>query len=125
MRNSGYIRPLSVLNIRSDVRAKYGRLSKQTMLRMLTPMCKFCNDGMMNVSDWIFIYVDSNEDLVSQVANPAVSVTPLAEICQCQCEKMSWEEILKRLRLHTVPDGYEYHLWKPGTFDILIISVLL
>ena len=50
--------------------------------------------------------VGSNGGFVSQVANPAVSVTLLADIRQCQCEKMSWEEILKRLRPRTVPDGY-------------------
>ena len=37
MRNRGYTRPLSVLQIRSDIRSKYARLSKRTMQRMLTP----------------------------------------------------------------------------------------
>ena len=37
MRNRGYTRPLSVLQIRSTTRAKYSRLSKKAMLEMLTP----------------------------------------------------------------------------------------
>ena len=37
LRNQGYTRPLSILRIRSDVRSKYARMSKQAMLAMLTP----------------------------------------------------------------------------------------
>ena len=40
MRSQGYSRPLSVLKIRSNVRSKYARMSKQRMLAMLTPKCK-------------------------------------------------------------------------------------
>ncbi len=43
MRATGYTRPLSVLSIRSTVRAKYGRLSEKTMLAMLTPKGKYCS----------------------------------------------------------------------------------
>ena len=42
MRNRGYTRPLSIFQIRSDVRAKYSRLSKKTMLDMLSPERKTC-----------------------------------------------------------------------------------
>ncbi len=38
MRNRGYTRPISVFLIRSQVRAKYARLSESTMLAMLTPI---------------------------------------------------------------------------------------
>ena len=40
MRSQGYTRPLSVLKIRSNVRSKYARMSKQRMLAMLTPKCE-------------------------------------------------------------------------------------
>ena len=37
LRNQGYTRPLSILRIRSDIRSRYARMSKQAMLAMLTP----------------------------------------------------------------------------------------
>ena len=43
MRNKGYTRPISVFQIRSEVRAKYARLSESTMLAMLTPKLE-CKD---------------------------------------------------------------------------------
>lgn len=42
MRNRGYTRPISVFLIRSQVRAKYARLSESTMLAMLTPKGSAC-----------------------------------------------------------------------------------
>ena len=40
MRNQGYTRLLSIFIIRSEIRSKYARMSKQKMLRMLTPICE-------------------------------------------------------------------------------------
>ena len=37
MRSRGYTRPLSVLQIRTDVRNKYNRMQANTLLNMLTP----------------------------------------------------------------------------------------
>ena len=39
LRRKGYTRPLSVLQIRNDVRVKYSKLSQKTLLAMLTPKC--------------------------------------------------------------------------------------
>ena len=40
LRVRGNSRPLSIIQIRQDVRAKYNRLSQKTMLKMLTPISK-------------------------------------------------------------------------------------
>ena len=40
LRMKGYTRPLSVLQIRADVRRKYSRLSPKKLLAMLTPNSK-------------------------------------------------------------------------------------
>ena len=40
LRTKGYSRPLSVLQIRSDVRKKYARIQKSTLLAMLSPLCE-------------------------------------------------------------------------------------
>ena len=37
LRMKGYTRPLSVLQVRSDVRKKYSKLSSKKLLAMLTP----------------------------------------------------------------------------------------
>ena len=37
MRSKGYTRPLSVLQIRADIRNKYNRIKQETLLNMLTP----------------------------------------------------------------------------------------
>lgn len=39
LRTKGYTRPLSVLQIRSDVRRKYNRIKERCLLAMLTPKC--------------------------------------------------------------------------------------
>lgn len=41
MRAKGYTRPLSVLQVRAVIRAKYARKSQRTMLAMLTPQRKY------------------------------------------------------------------------------------
>lgn len=41
LRTKGNTRPLSVLQIRSDVRAKYAKLKAKKLIRMLSPKCKF------------------------------------------------------------------------------------
>ena len=40
MRAKGYTRPLSVLKIKADVRAKYGKTGKRKLLAMITPISK-------------------------------------------------------------------------------------
>ena len=40
MRSKGYTRPLSVLQIRTNVRTKYNKIRQKTLLAMLTPKCK-------------------------------------------------------------------------------------
>lgn len=42
-RAKGYTRPLSVLQIRAQVRQKYSRMSQRVMLAMLTPKRKLYN----------------------------------------------------------------------------------
>ena len=37
MRSKGYTRPLSVLQIRTDVHNKYNKIKAETLLNMLTP----------------------------------------------------------------------------------------
>ena len=39
LRNKGYTRPLSVLQIRSNVRHRYSKISFRNLLAMLTPKC--------------------------------------------------------------------------------------
>ena len=40
LRCRGNTRPLSIFQIRADVRAKYSRMPYKTMMAMLTPICK-------------------------------------------------------------------------------------
>ena len=40
MRSKGYTRPLSVLQIRTNVRTKYKKIHQRTLLAMLTPKRK-------------------------------------------------------------------------------------
>ena len=41
LRLKGRTRPLSIIQIRASVRAKYGRMGYKRMLGMLTPICKY------------------------------------------------------------------------------------
>ena len=40
-RGMGYTRPLSILKIRADMRAKYARMGKKKLMQMITVHCKF------------------------------------------------------------------------------------
>ena len=41
LRTKGNTRPLSVLQVRQDVRAKYSRMSRRKMTAMLSTVCKY------------------------------------------------------------------------------------
>ena len=41
LRTAGNTRPLSVFQIRSNVRSKYSRMGETKLMKMLTPVCKY------------------------------------------------------------------------------------
>ena len=65
----------------------------------------------------------------AQVHNPAVSNSLLKEIWQWKTEGCSDVDVIARLRLRTVPLGYDVHTWVSGLFDIcdnhLQMSIML
>ena len=40
LRSKGRTRPLSILQVRSDARAKYARMKEKKLMGMLSPVCK-------------------------------------------------------------------------------------
>ena len=51
LRTKGYTRPLSVLQIRSNVRKKYSQIGFRALLSMLTPKCKMILCFSINYND--------------------------------------------------------------------------
>lgn len=130
MRSRGYTRPLSVLQIKANVRTKYSRLSKQTMLNMLTPQSKYIYllklclypinlkmhsciiTYMCNV-----MYIASTGGLIKAVTeNPAVPTSLLIEIHLWKSLGIEWKDIIARLLPRTVPSGYPFHNWITGRY---------
>lgn len=114
MRNKGYTRPLSVLQIRSTIRAKYSRLSKKVMLEMLTPKRNLLV-RFMYVFICFYISVMANSLITCLKPSPFVSAQLLCEIhIWKEVLGLTWEDIISRLRPRTVPSGYKFHSWIPG-----------
>ena len=56
-----------------------------------------------------------NGVISAQVHNPAVSNTLLKEIWQWKTEGCSDVDVITRLRMRTVPLGYDVHTWVSGS----------
>ena len=56
---------------------------------------------------------------LAKLSNPAVPVEVLQEIAIWKAEGASDSDVVTRLRLKTVPEGYEYHPWKKGYIIII------
>ena len=52
--------------------------------------------------------------MTAEVPNPAVSHDILKQIWKWKQESCSEEDVIVKLRIKTVPAGYEYHMWHPG-----------
>ncbi|XP_065893229.1 uncharacterized protein [Dysidea avara] len=98
LRTKGNTRPLSVLQIRADVRAKYSRMGFKTMSGMIMPLLE--RDGRV----------------VARVRNPAVNSDLLREVYQWNEEGATIDDVIERLRLRTVPPKYvgTIHTWIDG-----------
>ena len=55
-----------------------------------------------------------NGSISAEVPNPAVSPKILKNILQWQRDGATMDDVLMRLRLHTVPTGYTPHNWHSG-----------
>lgn len=69
--------------------------------------------------------VNSDGQVVGEVANPAVSTALLLEISLWKRQGVEWSDILSRLRLRTVPPGYTYSPWKPCKCLFKYVVILL
>ncbi|XP_065889311.1 uncharacterized protein [Dysidea avara] len=95
LRTKGNSRPLSVFQIRADVRSKYTHMSMKRMIEMITPICE-------------------NGAITALLPNHAVSPELLGDLKKWNSEGASLDDAIERLRLRTVPSGYEIHIWIEG-----------
>ena len=104
-------RPLSVLQVRANVRAKYARISQRILKAMLSPMCKFYQCNNLPTSYTCLLYRTLPDgSLVAKHPNCAVSESLLKEIWGWRLSGASDTDVLSRLRVRTVPQGY-FFLW--------------
>ena len=121
MRSKGYTRPLSVLQIRTNVRSKYNKICQKTLLAMLTPKRKLLSKYLhhcyfISIPAFAFQYSLELPDgtVVAKRTNPAVPSSVLREISDWLRLGATLEDAVDRLRARTVPAGYEFHTWQPG-----------
>ena len=69
LRNQGYTRPLSILLIRSDIRCKYPKMSKQAMTVMLTPQGELAS-----------LFKSSNNDICKGSAELVIQISPYVPV---------------------------------------------
>ena len=58
--------------------------------------------------------VGLGDDVVAEIPNSAVPTALLTEILLWKEEGCSEMDVIERLRLRTIPDGYQYHTWNYG-----------
>lgn len=63
-----------------------------------------------------FVFVVSADQLITaEKLNSAVPPALLCEVLLWRTEQdLSWDDVISRLRLRTVPAGYPCHAWKAG-----------
>ena len=118
MRSQGYTRPLSVFKIRSTVRSKYARMSKEKMIKMLSLKSKFNVVISIVLVHMIvlFCYIGTDGRVIAaEVPRLAVNKDLLLKVAQWRDQGIGWIDIIGRLQPHTVPTGYTYCPWRPGT----------
>ena len=59
--------------------------------------------------------------VVAEKPNPAVPLDVLQKIYLWLSHDITFDDIIDRLRPHTVPSGYTYSSWKTGTYYNYII----
>lgn len=64
LRCTGYTRPVNVLKIKSDMRAKYSKMSVKKLMRMITP------DGKLYCPGSLHIHVTSTRTFQERVLIP-------------------------------------------------------
>lgn len=114
LRAMGYTRPVSVLRIKADVKAKFSKFGEKRLLKMINPL------GTVNYNiGYCHISLDENyaEEQSVLVAEDNTSMVPtevLQEILNWRKDGISLDDIISRLRSRTVPSGYPIHTWKDG-----------
>lgn len=58
--------------------------------------------------------------MTAEMSNPAVGCNILKDIWKWKEEGCSQEDVIIKLRIKTVPAGYKYHTWHPGTHRHLL-----
>ncbi len=124
MRTKGYMRPLSVIDIRSSVRRKYSKLGLKALTSMLTSLRKYETGSIhMCYSKPLLFLGNRDGTIVAEKYNPAVPSHILTEVWIWQSQGATFEDVVDRLRPRTVPPGYLYNSWKAGTYDTLRLSI--
>lgn len=67
----------------------------------------------------VFSPVGKDGSISAKRPNTAVSEELLKEISSWRDEGATDKDVLTRLRLRTVPEGYTYHSWNPGRWILL------
>ena len=119
-------RPLSALQIRADVRAKYSRMCFKKLSEMLMPYCMYVCDCYAVCISYC-ISVDDNGRIIARVVNPAVSSALLQDVDQWNKEGATIDDVIERLRLRTAPSEYvgTIHTWIEGmtVFKLTMFTV--
>lgn len=115
LRARGYSRPVSILQVRADVRAKYAKIKHSVLKSMLSPLRKCVNKKNNRALSTHLIHAELPDGtLVAEHPNCAVPGSLLKEIWEWHQSGASHSDILSRLRVRTVPQGYTFSPWNPG-----------
>lgn len=122
LRSMGCLRPVSVLKLKSNTRAKYAQMGKAKMMRMLSPICEYIVAYMAlqcvlfhfaSTLYSLFIFLGtSTGDVVGEEDNCVVPREVLCEVLLLKKNGVTMEDIVSRLRCRTVPSGYSLHCWR-------------
>lgn len=95
-------------------------MGKKVLVDMLTPKCE-SQDGKYMYVYHVFLFTGAGDEILAEIPSPFVSTSLLQEIQHFRDEGKTQMEIYSILRNRTVPAGYTYTSWKPGTANSVLI----
>ena len=82
-----------------------------------TTFCYKSASAQFTIVHWFVLFcylVDESGSIRAMSENAAVQCLLLREIHEWKAEGASELDVITRLRQQTVPQGHNYHTWKPG-----------
>ena len=114
LRMRGNTRPLHILQVRAEARAKVSGTSVKNLVAMLSPAGLFYLCALEVILHYNVKIVKEDGSVTAILPNEAISGATLQMILDLRRSGLNMDDIIERLRSQTVPSVYPIHPWVPS-----------